>query len=265
MYKISEFSQITRLTVKALRYYDEQGMLIPSHRGENNYRFYTEKDFVKADIIVMLREFDFSIAEIKDVLENYNSEEDVYVYLREKQTMLSKQISEQKKMIKKINGKIKTCNVEEIKMDYQFEIKEIGATPVIAIRENISWNNNAGDIISKLYSTAKAKTNGAMISLYYDDEYKEVSDTEICVPVSSKIEKNGIVYKTLPAQKMLCTTHIGRYEDLKNAYKAIFDYARSNNIKTSPPHRAVYIKGPGMIMSGNPDKYVTEIMLPIVE
>ncbi len=42
MYKISEFSRITNLTVKTLRYYDEEGILLPSHRDAyNGYRYYT--------------------------------------------------------------------------------------------------------------------------------------------------------------------------------------------------------------------------------
>ena len=48
MYKIGEFSKITGLTVKALRYYDEQEILVPSIRCENSYRIYSEQDFEKA-------------------------------------------------------------------------------------------------------------------------------------------------------------------------------------------------------------------------
>ena len=52
MYKIGEFSKITNLTVKTLRYYDEEHILPPSHRNEENgYRFYDEEDFEKAELI----------------------------------------------------------------------------------------------------------------------------------------------------------------------------------------------------------------------
>lgn len=50
MYKIGGFSKITGLTVKALRYYDEQGILAPSERLKSNYRLYNEQDFEKAEI-----------------------------------------------------------------------------------------------------------------------------------------------------------------------------------------------------------------------
>ena len=45
MYKISQFSKISGLTVKALRYYDEENILKPSFRSEENqYRYYNDKD-----------------------------------------------------------------------------------------------------------------------------------------------------------------------------------------------------------------------------
>ena len=36
MYKISQFSKITGLTVKVLRYYDEENLLKPFYRNEEN-------------------------------------------------------------------------------------------------------------------------------------------------------------------------------------------------------------------------------------
>lgn len=45
MYKISQLSKISGLTVKALRYYDEANVLRPSFRNkENQYRYYNDND-----------------------------------------------------------------------------------------------------------------------------------------------------------------------------------------------------------------------------
>jgi len=85
MYKISDFSKITNLTIKSLRYYDEESILVPSYRNnENSYRYYDDKDFQKAQFIVMLRELDFSITEIKDILANCIYPEDLSYYLERK-------------------------------------------------------------------------------------------------------------------------------------------------------------------------------------
>ena len=65
MYRISQFSKISGLTVKALRYYDQEGILQPAFRNEENqYRYYNEEDLKKSQLIKSLRSLDFSIMEI---------------------------------------------------------------------------------------------------------------------------------------------------------------------------------------------------------
>lgn len=56
MYLINQFSKMTGLTKKALRYYDEQEILTPSVRdAENQYWQYDEEDLCRAKMIVLLR------------------------------------------------------------------------------------------------------------------------------------------------------------------------------------------------------------------
>ena len=58
MYKIGEFSKITSLTIKALRYYEEQEILCPSERDKNGYRLYNDQDYERARLIALLRGLD---------------------------------------------------------------------------------------------------------------------------------------------------------------------------------------------------------------
>lgn len=56
MYSIGEFSKITGLTAKALRYYHENGLLAPDKIDEiNNYRFYNERQIESALVISELK------------------------------------------------------------------------------------------------------------------------------------------------------------------------------------------------------------------
>ena len=65
MYRISQFSKISGLTVKALRYYDQENILQPTFRNEDNqYRYYNEEDLKMSQLIKSLRSLDFSIMEI---------------------------------------------------------------------------------------------------------------------------------------------------------------------------------------------------------
>ena len=123
--------------------------------------------------------------------------------------------------------------------------------------------SDVGKYIGKIYKAVKGNGKGAPFNCYYDSEYREEADIELCVPTSKSVNNSEVTSKELPRIKAICTTHNGTYESLNKAYKAILDYAKENNLKCLIPSREVYIKGPGMIFKGNPNNYITEIIIPI--
>jgi DNA-binding transcriptional MerR regulator len=263
MYKIGDFSKITKLTVKALRYYDEEKLLTPSYRNEENgYRFYGEEDFKRAEFIVLLRELDFSISEIRDILGNCEDRNDLSYFLREKQEMLKKQIRRQKELLKKMDLYISSDQTEVHERNYEVLIKNIASVAVASVRFKGKYSD-VGKYMGKIYKAVKSKANGAPFNCYFDSEYSEDADIELCVPISGAIGNTEVATKNLPEIKAICTTHTGSYEGLNRAYKAVLDYAASHHLQCFTPSREIYIKGPGMIFRGNPDKYVTEIVVPI--
>lgn len=265
MYKISDFSKITSLTIKALRYYDEEGIIIPSYRNnENSYRYYDESDFQKAQLIVMLRAMDFSITEIKEVLSNCDTPDDLSYFLEEKKNMIESSISKEKELISKITFYIKSMNMEDIGMSYKIEIKEIPPVTVASIRYKGKYSD-VGKYIGKIYKAVKNNGAGEPFSCYYDGEFREEADIELCVPTTKLIDDSSISAKNLPAIKALCVTHLGSYEKINLAYKALLDYANEHNISCLTPSREIYIKGPGMVFKGNENKYITEIIIPYEE
>ena len=263
MYQIGEFSKITKLTVKALRYYDEEKLLQPTSRGENDYRLYNDSDFERARQIIFLKSLEFSITEIKDVLNNCQNEEDLQYYLQEKKILILQKMKEQKALVKKIDLYFSPNNTQEVrKMNYKMEVKEVEALNVVSVRYKGSYSD-VGEHIGKLYKAAKSQVAGDVFNCYYDGEYKEVADIELCLPVKGTVTGKDVTVKKLPKIKALCTVHIGDYSSLNLAYKALMDYAAKEGLVCTLPSREIYRKGPGMVLKGNPDKYETEIMIPI--
>lgn len=66
--KIGELAKRTGLTIRALRHYDEIGVLTPSGRSEGGYRLYDRNDVAKLYRIQVLRRLDISLAEIQKIL-----------------------------------------------------------------------------------------------------------------------------------------------------------------------------------------------------
>ncbi len=263
MYKIGEFSKITNLTVKALRYYDEQGLLVPSNRGENDYRLYDDRDFDKARLILFLRNLDFSISEIKDVLSRYENKEDLSYYLAEKKAFIERRIKQEKALIEQINHYLLPENNKEVNvMNYDIVRKELEPVTVASIRFKGKYAD-VGKYVGTLYKAVKDKAAGAPFNCYHDAEYKETADIELCVPTRGPVSANGITAKQLPHISAITTIHTGSYETINLAYKALLDYAKEKELPCKLPSREIYHKGPGMIFKGNPDKYITEIVIPV--
>ncbi|SFC38606.1 MerR family transcriptional regulator [Clostridium uliginosum] len=65
---IKTASEKTGLTKKAIKYYENEGLIKPSKKLENNYREYSEDDIVKLNLIGALRALDITIIGIKDVV-----------------------------------------------------------------------------------------------------------------------------------------------------------------------------------------------------
>jgi effector-binding domain-containing protein len=243
-------------------------ILSPTSRdAETGYRYYDETDLRKARIITLLRDFGFSIMEIRDVLLNFKSDSDLKDYLKEKAELIKSDIQKQQHLLEVLQSYMATDvheNKEVNKATYTVEIKNIPQILIASIRYSGKYCE-IGNYFCKLYESVEEKVIiGPPLVCYHDLEYKETADIETCVPISAPVSVAKISNIKLPDSKALFVTHTGSYGQLKLAYKAIFDYAAKYNLIYHEPIIEIYQKGPGMVLKGNQEKYVTEIYLPIL-
>ena len=66
--KIKEFSQLTGLPTKTIRYYESIGILASPQRAPNGYSEYSEQDLARARFVAGTRSLDLSLDEIKEIL-----------------------------------------------------------------------------------------------------------------------------------------------------------------------------------------------------
>lgn len=71
-YTTGQFAKLANVSQRTIRYYDKIGLLKPSCILENGYRQYSEKDFIRLQKIITLRNLDFSI---EDIFSMMSSEE----------------------------------------------------------------------------------------------------------------------------------------------------------------------------------------------
>ena len=261
---IGEFSKITSLTIKSLRLYHEKGLLIPSEIDEfTQYRFYDERNFETALSIKILKDHDFSLSEIKEMLDENPDNSDVLLKLYKKFSEVQQKIEKYQKISDSLEN---TINIEKeyaMNIDEKFEIEEKNIESILIA--GYRMKGKYPDIskgFTKLGKKFGRHINGKAIGLYYDSEYKDDNaDFEACFPIRKGIGDNEISVRELKGGKCVSLIHKGPYDKISNSYKKIFSYVNEKGYGKIIPSREVYLKGPGMIFKGNPKNYLTEIQI----
>lgn len=70
---IGKASKLSKLTVKAVRYYDNIGLVKPHQNILSGYREYNDEDVLKLRLVGKARKFNFSIDECRELLSLYEN------------------------------------------------------------------------------------------------------------------------------------------------------------------------------------------------
>ena len=69
-YTSGQFAHMAEVSVRTIRYYDQQNILKPSYINESGARFYTDEDFVRLQQILLLKYLGFSLEDIREMTIN---------------------------------------------------------------------------------------------------------------------------------------------------------------------------------------------------
>ena len=108
--QIKEFAQFTGVSVRTLHYYDEIGLLKPSHVDKSTgYRYYDEQSLLRMQEILFYRELDFSLKSIEEILSSPNYDKTQALKEQKKLLILKKERLDN--LISAIDGAMKGENV----------------------------------------------------------------------------------------------------------------------------------------------------------
>lgn len=103
MKTVKEMAQITGLSIRTLRYYDEIGLLKPTQLTPAGYRLYDDKALEKSMEIMFFRELDIPLATVKEIMDSPH-------YDKEQALLTQKSLLEQKR--NRLNGII--CLIDDV-------------------------------------------------------------------------------------------------------------------------------------------------------
>ena len=256
-YSIGEFSQVTGLSVKTLRFYHEKGILAPSSVDETTgYRFYDPGKIEKARVIMQLRQMEFSIEDIAAVLGECSDEADVLNYLEQQKNLLQHRIQEDRDIVRSLNEIIaKEKAARQLLESSSFAVEEKVFEPMLiaGIRMKGKYRD-CGAGFSRLGKAIGRYICGKALCLYYEAEYREDdANFEPCFPIRKEVAADGISIRQLPGGRCLSLVHRGPYDQLGRSYAKILKQAEEQEMENGFAHPGnLSSKARGMIFKGNP-------------
>lgn len=127
MFKVKEVANLTGVSIRTLHHYDRIGLLQPEAVTDAGYRLYSERDLERLQQILFFKEMDFTLQEIKDILDrpDFNRKESLKNHkalLLKKKKRLDEIIRTVEKTINSIEG---GYQMKEKDMFEGFDMKEI--------------------------------------------------------------------------------------------------------------------------------------------
>lgn len=259
LYRIGMFAAMNRVTVKTLRFYEEQKLLIPAYINfENGYRFYELSQMQVLHKITALKQAGFTLEEIQKL--NNGCDENA-ILLKKKSELMSK-IADLTKQLSIIEMYL-TEKADTIASPVL--IKKIPKVTVAAIKSKIESYDDLFEIMPKM--GALMEKNGCECSLpeYCFTNYITTTGEiiiETCeAVVEAKSELENLYFKEFPEVQAACIFHKGSYNNLAQSYEQLLKYIEENGYKICGDFRESYIDG--VWNKSDESGWLTEIQIPV--
>ncbi len=268
MIRIGDFSKLSRVSVKTLRYYDEMGLLKPVEVDRfTGYRLYEFSQLAILHRILALKELGFSLEEIGRLLDDGLSVEQMRGMVKLRETEARQKVQVEAERLRRVEAWLSQIEQENEMSKYDVVIKNVEAVKIASVRDVVPTPPDQGGLWGELegyLAMQHVRPNGACFTLYHDEEYKERDwDLEVCEPITDALtESKRVKVRLLPAAQMACAIHNGPFTTINEAYAAIGKWIDANGYRIVGPCREVYLKPAKNGSQTDPDT-VTGIQFPV--
>ena len=267
MFRIGEFSKLTQVSVRMLRYYDEAGLLKPAEVDRwTGHRLYSANQIPRLDRIRYLRDSGFQVSEIALALEM--DDHALLAALDKKCLEIEQALQKEQERLLKIAVAKEAIQGSKSQMHYHISIKSIPACQVLSLRRTVPDYYSEGGLwkeISAFAGKEGIEISGNTFTIYHDTEYREQDvDMELCAPVEKAGESRGpFCFRMTEAVPAMARTLVyWDFSNIKEAYLAFARWLQTNSsYQMSALVRQIVHRGPWN--ENDPAKYLTELQIPV--
>lgn len=268
MLKIGEFSKLTQVSVRMLRYYDQNGLLKPALVDTfSGYRYYTAVQIPQLNRIIFLRDTGFSVAEIAEALRDWRDDA-VGRLLSAKAREIETEIENKRTSLERIRTVLTDIESQDAALNYNIVIRAEPGFQALCLRkavpgywhESLLWEELTDYIRRK---KIKLKKDCRSLAVYQDVAYADGwVDVEVCIELPDMcVPESPFACRFVEEQPyMACMMVYGPYENIAVGFKDFGEWVeRHPYYAMTGETRQICHRGPDN--ENEPANYITEIQI----
>lgn len=281
MFKIGDFAQFSRVSVKMLRHYAEIGLLIPAHiEVHTGYRYYMAAQLPRLNRIIALKDLGFSLEQIGRILNDDLPAEQLRGMLRLRQAEIEERLRAEEIRLASVEARLRLIEQEDARPHYDVVLRAIAAETVACLRADVFPADDDAvstlfDAVERFASEHKARAPRPPLMFWHGRTAAAVLDVEVAVPLTRPLEPAGSrvrVRQLAAVPQVACLIHTGSYTTLDAARQSLYQWAADHYYAASGPLREVFLRFgadttqyplPPEYLAHTAADFVTELQLPV--
>ncbi len=262
---IGQFSKLTRLSVKALRLYDEKGLLVPDVVDtDSRYRYYTRDQLRRAEVIRVLRSLEMPLRVIASVLEMDDSSQ-VVTELEAHKAQVVEQLAAKQRAVAYLDALIKE---QALEIECEITVEEVAPERVASVTVETKLSTVAPDIQAGFgrlvggLGQAGVTPAGTPLIVFHDViDVDQAGEIELAVPISTSLpEDSTLTERHLEGGPVAKAIHQGPYEAIAPIYQGLSTWIAEQGYTLTGPPREKYLNDPQTVPS---NELLTAVEYPV--
>ncbi|WP_233404681.1 MerR family transcriptional regulator [Actinotalea solisilvae] len=265
---IGEFSRLSQLSIRMLRYYDDHDVLHPTRVDPwTGFRSYAPDLLRLAHWVRVLRDAGVGVAEMGGVMPHVDDPSALRAVLERQRIRLVDDAAGIHARIREVDHLITQL---EVTMSIPVTTTTLPARTVASVRGTIPTYADEGLLWQRLMAGlgragVAPAPDARSVAVFHDDEYVEHdADVEVQLDVAGPFDAvDGVRCVEVPQTSVAVATLHGSYDGMGAATEALGRYTGEQGLRLAGPMFNVYRVGP--MDAPDPADWVTEVCLPVAD
>jgi DNA-binding transcriptional MerR regulator len=267
MFSIGDFARLGLVSVRMLRHYDAIGLLRPAHVDPaTGYRSYQAGQLSRLNRIVAIKDLGFTLEQVRAILDEKVSAEELHGMVRLRRAQLEAQISADLARLRSVEARLRSIETEGYMKTAEVLLKKVSPIRVaeLSARAASYDSEDISPVIQPLYGEVCARLEAAGVAItgpgiaYYQQEDDGSVTVHASMPVSAGPHADFQVVDLPGLETAATIIHHGSMDEVGQTFQTLAHWIEENGYRSLGLAREVYLDCPESL-----DAWVTELQIEV--